>query len=138
MSAPPAKRVALQRVVALQLLASAIASALAACATVAPHPGQVHASEAGLAGWQALGEGRTAEADRTFERALAAEPRDAVAQFGRACLAYERGASETAADLYASTLAALADGASPFTHPLCANTWQNGKKVGDEAKASGY
>lgn len=30
------------------------------------------------------------------------------------------------------------DGPSPFTHPLCANTWLNGKKVGDEAKASGY
>ena len=31
-----------------------------------------------------------------------------------------------------------ADGASPFTHPLCANTWRNGKKLGDEAKADGY
>jgi uncharacterized protein GlcG (DUF336 family) len=31
-----------------------------------------------------------------------------------------------------------ADGASPFAHPLCANTWRNGKKLGDEAKAAGY
>jgi uncharacterized protein GlcG (DUF336 family) len=31
-----------------------------------------------------------------------------------------------------------ADGASDFTHPLCSNTWRNGKKIGDEAKASGY
>jgi uncharacterized protein GlcG (DUF336 family) len=31
-----------------------------------------------------------------------------------------------------------ADGASPFAHPLCANTWRNGKKLGDEAPASGY
>jgi uncharacterized protein GlcG (DUF336 family) len=31
-----------------------------------------------------------------------------------------------------------ADGASPFTHPLCANTWRNGKKLGDEAPAAGY
>jgi uncharacterized protein GlcG (DUF336 family) len=31
-----------------------------------------------------------------------------------------------------------ADGASPFTHPLCANTWRNGKKIGDEANADGY
>jgi uncharacterized protein GlcG (DUF336 family) len=31
-----------------------------------------------------------------------------------------------------------ADGASPFAHPLCANTWRNGRKLGDEAKASGY
>jgi uncharacterized protein GlcG (DUF336 family) len=30
------------------------------------------------------------------------------------------------------------DGASEFTHPLCANTWRNGKKIGDEAKADGY
>jgi hypothetical protein len=31
-----------------------------------------------------------------------------------------------------------ADGASPFAHPLCANTWRNGQKLGDEAKAAGY
>src|SRR3954451_3136371 len=31
-----------------------------------------------------------------------------------------------------------ADGPSPFAHPLCANTWRNGKKLGDEAKASTY
>jgi uncharacterized protein GlcG (DUF336 family) len=30
------------------------------------------------------------------------------------------------------------DGPSPFAHPLCANTWRNGKKLGDEAKAMGY
>jgi hypothetical protein len=30
------------------------------------------------------------------------------------------------------------DGASPFAHPLCANTWRNGQKLGDEAKAAGY
>jgi len=30
------------------------------------------------------------------------------------------------------------DGASPFAHPLCANTWRNGKKLGDEAKATSY
>jgi hypothetical protein len=33
---------------------------------------------------------------------------------------------------------AIAKAKAPFTHPLCANTWQNGKKIGDEAKASGY
>jgi uncharacterized protein GlcG (DUF336 family) len=26
-----------------------------------------------------------------------------------------------------------ADGESPFAHPLCANTWRNGRKLGDEA-----
>jgi uncharacterized protein GlcG (DUF336 family) len=31
-----------------------------------------------------------------------------------------------------------ADGPSVFTHPLCANTWRNGKKIGEEANASGY
>jgi uncharacterized protein GlcG (DUF336 family) len=33
---------------------------------------------------------------------------------------------------------ASADGASVFTHPLCPNTWRNGKKIGDEPKATGY
>jgi uncharacterized protein GlcG (DUF336 family) len=30
------------------------------------------------------------------------------------------------------------DGPSAFAHPLCANTWRNGEKIGDEAAASGY
>jgi uncharacterized protein GlcG (DUF336 family) len=30
------------------------------------------------------------------------------------------------------------DGPSPFAHPLCANTFRDGHKVGDEAPASGY
>jgi uncharacterized protein GlcG (DUF336 family) len=30
------------------------------------------------------------------------------------------------------------DGPSPFAHPLCANTFRDGRKVGDEAAASGY
>jgi uncharacterized protein GlcG (DUF336 family) len=33
---------------------------------------------------------------------------------------------------------ASADGPSEFAHPMCANTWRNGKKLGDESKASGY
>ncbi len=32
----------------------------------------------------------------------------------------------------------VADGPSPFAHPLCSNTWRNGQKLGDEAPASGY
>jgi uncharacterized protein GlcG (DUF336 family) len=32
----------------------------------------------------------------------------------------------------------VADGASPFAHPLCANTWRNGMKLGDEANATEY
>jgi uncharacterized protein GlcG (DUF336 family) len=31
-----------------------------------------------------------------------------------------------------------ADGPSPFAHPLCANTWRNGQKIGDEINATGY
>ncbi|MCA1580530.1 MAG: heme-binding protein [Acidobacteria bacterium] len=30
------------------------------------------------------------------------------------------------------------DGASVFTHPLCVNTWRNGKKIGEEPPAAGY
>ena len=30
------------------------------------------------------------------------------------------------------------EGASVFSHPLCPNTWLNGKRIGDEPKASGY
>jgi uncharacterized protein GlcG (DUF336 family) len=30
------------------------------------------------------------------------------------------------------------DGASVFTHPLCVNTWRDGKKIGDEPPSSGY
>ena len=30
------------------------------------------------------------------------------------------------------------DGPSPFAHPLCPNTFRDGKKVGDEAPAQGY
>jgi uncharacterized protein GlcG (DUF336 family) len=30
------------------------------------------------------------------------------------------------------------DGASIYTHPLCPNTWRNGKKLGDEPPAQGY
>jgi len=30
------------------------------------------------------------------------------------------------------------DGASVFTHPLCVNTWRDGKKIGDEPPSTGY
>jgi uncharacterized protein GlcG (DUF336 family) len=30
------------------------------------------------------------------------------------------------------------DGATPFTHPLCLNTWRDGKKIGDELPSAGY
>jgi hypothetical protein len=31
-----------------------------------------------------------------------------------------------------------ADGASIYAHPLCQNTWRNGKQIGDEEKPSTY
>jgi uncharacterized protein GlcG (DUF336 family) len=31
-----------------------------------------------------------------------------------------------------------ADGASPFAHPLCPNTFRDGVKIGDESPAAGY
>lgn len=31
-----------------------------------------------------------------------------------------------------------ADGPSIYTHPLCPNTWRNGKKIGEEPNATGY
>ena len=31
-----------------------------------------------------------------------------------------------------------ADGASPYAHPLCVNTWRNGQKLGDETPATSY
>jgi uncharacterized protein GlcG (DUF336 family) len=33
---------------------------------------------------------------------------------------------------------AAVDGESEFAHPMCDNTWRNGKKLGDETKAKGY
>ena len=30
------------------------------------------------------------------------------------------------------------EGGSIFTHPVCPNTWLNGRKIGDEARAAGY
>ena len=30
------------------------------------------------------------------------------------------------------------DGASPFTHPRCPNTYRNGTFIGNEANATGY
>ncbi|HEY7289716.1 MAG TPA: heme-binding protein [Vicinamibacterales bacterium] len=32
----------------------------------------------------------------------------------------------------------VVEGASIFTHPLCPNTWLNGKKIGDEPRAAGF
>jgi hypothetical protein len=38
--------------------------------------------------------------------------------------------------LFTAFVYAKADGPSEFAHPLCPNTWRNGKKIGDESKAT--
>jgi tetratricopeptide (TPR) repeat protein len=86
-----------------------VALALAAgCATAPARPSPA-AAEEGLGGWQALAEGRRAEAEAAFDRRLRAMPRDAVALFGRATIAYERGLPREAIDDYAAALAAVDD-----------------------------
>jgi len=92
------------RLIAGLMLAPAIAIG---CATVASRPGATGSAE-GLAGWDALADGRRAAAQALFDRVLlgAAAP-DPVALFGRATIAYERGASQEAIDGYAAVLAAL-------------------------------
>jgi cellulose synthase operon protein C len=92
-----------RRAAVIPLLAIA---AGAGCATMARRPPQP-ASDAGLAGWQQLAEGRRPDAQATFDRRLHAAPRDPVALFGRASIDYERGASEAAIDGYRAVLAAL-------------------------------
>ena len=67
----------------------------------------------GFAGWRALEDGRAAEAARAFDARLAAAPADLLARFGRATLAYERGAPASALDDYAAALEAAAGGAAP-------------------------
>ncbi len=77
---------------------------LSACATGRPIS---RPPEPALAGWQALAEGRRADAERLFAERLAAGP-DPLARFGRAAIAFERGASADAAADYAAVLQAVA------------------------------
>ena len=89
-----------------------LALVAADCATLpsrAPRP----ASEAGLAGWQALAEGRRADAQAAFDGSLrTSRAPDAVTLFGRATIDYERGAPEAAIDGYVATMIALGDGSA--------------------------
>jgi cellulose synthase operon protein C len=61
-----------------------------------------------LAAWGALVEGRPDEAARGFDARLAAAPGDVLARFGRATLAFERGAPEAALDDYAAVIVGAA------------------------------
>ncbi|HMF41030.1 MAG TPA: hypothetical protein VKQ32_10050, partial [Polyangia bacterium] len=79
------------------------------CAT-APQPRSPETDD-GQAGWQALADGRRAEAEALFARRLRAAARDPIALFGRASIAYERGLAESAIDDYTTALAAVAESA---------------------------
>jgi tetratricopeptide (TPR) repeat protein len=82
-----------------------VALLLAACAT--GHPvARVPGSEPGLAGWQALGEGRRGDAERVWTERLSRVPDDPLALFGRAAIAFEQGRSAAAAADYAAILRA--------------------------------
>jgi cellulose synthase operon protein C len=91
--------------------------AIFGCATVSPRTSPPAEPEPALAGWQALAEGRGAEAEGLFAASLDAARLDPIrsatangqiARFGRAALAYERGASVDALDDYAAVLVASA------------------------------
>jgi cellulose synthase operon protein C len=80
------------------------------CATLSPRAPGPSGPDGALAGWQALAEGRDADAARVFKARLAGAPVDStspIALFGRATLSYERGKSVAALDDYAALLAAL-------------------------------
>jgi tetratricopeptide (TPR) repeat protein len=85
------------------------AIAASGCATLSPRTSPSPEPDSALVGWQALAEGRGADAARVFAQRLAgAFPAPApVARFGRATLSYERGASVAALDDYAALLTAL-------------------------------
>jgi tetratricopeptide (TPR) repeat protein len=106
------------------LLASTALVLAAGCATVPARPNPA-ANDDGLAAWQALAEGRRAEAVASFDRRLRAAPRDPVALFGRATVAYERGLSREAIDDYAAALAEVDDASAggrlgPMIAPVAA------------------
>ena len=86
---------------ALPALAALVA--ISGCATLPRRPAP--APDPSLAGWDALADGRAADATRLFAARLARAPGDPVALLGRATIAYERGES----------LAALADDVAALT-----------------------
>jgi tetratricopeptide (TPR) repeat protein len=92
-------------------LAAVLALTCAAGCATAPARAPQPASDDGLAGWQALADGKRAEAQALFDRRLGAAPRDPIALFGTATIAYERGRPQEAIDRYVAALAAV-DGAA--------------------------
>jgi len=80
-----------------------IVFSLSGCASLPRRPAP--APDPSAAGWDALADGRRADASRLFAARLAAAPGDPVALLGRATISYERGES----------LAALADDVAGLT-----------------------
>ena len=84
---------------------------------------RTRANHESLAGWEALVAGRTGDAERLFDKRLRAAAADPVALFGRASIAYERGAPEQAIADYAAVLVAVRaapDGWGPLLAPVAA------------------
>jgi len=90
------------------VLAAALAALATGCATAPARPSQPASDEA-VAGWQALADGRRADAEALFDRRLRAAPADAIALFGRASIDYEAGRSAASIDGYSAALRALAN-----------------------------
>jgi tetratricopeptide (TPR) repeat protein len=92
----------------LAVFAGMLGSALAGCAGLDKERGGGRAGDdaASLGPWQALVEGRRADAERAFAARIAEAPDDVLARFGRATIAFDRGDGGAALDDYAAVLAA--------------------------------
>jgi len=86
------------------------------CAALPRRPAP--APDPSAAGWDALAEGRRADATRLFAARLAVAPGDPVALLGRATLSYERGESLAALADDAAVLGALASKDDSASGPL--------------------
>jgi cellulose synthase operon protein C len=90
--------------------------ALSGCATLPRRPAP--APDPSLAGWDALADGRRADAARLFSARLSQAPADPVALVGRATISYERGKSLSALADDVAALNALASMAYVGSAPL--------------------
>lgn len=88
------------------------------CATLPRRPAP--APDPSVAGWDALADGRRADAARLFAARLAVASRDPVALLGRATISYESGESLAALADDVAALTALASGADLASAPLAA------------------
>ena len=86
------------------------------CATLPRRPAP--ASDPSVAGWDALADGRRADATRLFAARLAVAPGDPIALLGRATISYERGESLAALADDVSVLNALASTGDVASGPL--------------------